>query len=251
MSALENQLLHVSKLLENQIDTAIDQIDNLDAKDLEQIRKARVEEMKKLEGKKREWLLNGHGKYDQLGEEKLFFDVIKRSDNVVIHFFTHSSFRCEIVDKHLKILAPKHIEALFTKLDAEKCPFLAQKLKIKVIPSIILIQNGIMVDRIIGFTQLGNRDDFTTEVLEWRIAQNNVINYDGDLTTPPDQQKKKSTKSTIRDGFYNGDDDDDDFNIEQEATVKNNLEPEQGIKFQSEYLSTELTEEEAAELGLD
>ncbi|XP_049818052.1 thioredoxin domain-containing protein 9-like [Aethina tumida] len=254
MAALENQVLQVTNLLEKQIDTAIEQIDNLDVNDLEQIRKARMEELKKLEDKKREWLSNGHGKYEELAEEKMFFDIIKKSDNVVIHFFTGSSPRCEIVDKHLKILAPKHIETLFTKLNAEKCPFLAEKLRIKTIPSIVLIQNSVMIDKIVGFTQLGNRDDFTTDVMEWRIAQNNVINYEGDLSTPPDQQQKKSTKSTsggrkIRDGYYNRDD--YDLDIEEEAIARDNLKSEQGFKIKSEHLSTELTEEEAAELGLD
>lgn len=55
-----------------------------------------------------------------------------------------------------------------------------------------------MVDKIIGFTQLGNRDDFSTEVLEWRIAQNAIINYEGDLSTPPDQQVQKKSKSKFK-----------------------------------------------------
>ena len=48
-----------------------------------------------------------------------------------------------------------------------------------------------MVDKIIGFSQLGNKDDFTTEMLEWRLAQNAIINYEGDLSKPPDDVIKK------------------------------------------------------------
>lgn len=55
-----------------------------------------------------------------------------------------------------------------------------------------------MVDKIIGFTQLGNRDDFSTDVLEWRIAQQGIINYEGDLSTPPDQQVQKKSKSKFQ-----------------------------------------------------
>lgn len=51
------------------------------------------------------------------------------------------------------------------------------------------------MDKIIGFTELGNRDDFTTEVLEWRIAQNGIINYEGDLGAPPDQQVIRKSRS--------------------------------------------------------
>lgn len=246
MSAAEEQLLHVTKAIEKQVDAVIDQIDNLDTNDLEQLRKNRMKELHKLEQQKREWLSNDHGKYEEIPEEKMFFDIIKKSENVVIHFFRHSSPRCEIVDKHLKILAPKHIETRFVKFNAERCPFLAEKLKIKTIPSIVLVQNTTMIDKIVGFTQLGNCDDFPTEVLEWRIAQNNVIKYEGDLSTPPNVNEKKPRGSNkkIRDGIFNQDE--DDLDIEEYGLARNTVrlqEPKHEI--------TELTPEEAAELGID
>lgn len=129
---METQLLNVTKAIERQVDAAIEQIDNLDVNDLEQLRKNRIKELQKQEERKKEWLRNDHGKYEELPEEKSFFEIIKQSDNVVIHFYRNSSERCLIVDKHLKVLAPKHLETRFTKLNAEKCPFLAEKLKIKV-----------------------------------------------------------------------------------------------------------------------
>lgn len=245
MSAVQEQLLQVTKAIEKQVDSVIEQIDNLDTNDLEQIRKNRIKELQKYEEQKRIWLNNDHGKYEELPEEKMFFDVVKKSENVVIHFFRNTSPRCAIVDKHLKILAPRHIETRFVKLNAEKCPFLAEKLKIKTIPSIVLVQNTVMVDKIVGFTQLGNCDDFSTEILEWRIGQNNVIKYDGDLSVPPNMiEKKPRDQKKIRDGIFNQDD--DDLDIEEYGlprdTLKSNL---------SKQEFTELTPEEAAELGID
>lgn len=227
---MENQLLQVTKAIEKQVDATIEQIDNLDVNDLEQLRKKRVKELQKQEQKKQEWLRNDHGQYEELPEEKCFFDIIKKSENIVLHFYTDSSERSKIVDKHLKILAPKHIETRFTKLNAEKCPFLTEKLKVKVIPTIVLIQNTIMVDKIIGFAQLGNRDDFSTDVLEWRIAHNGIINYEGDLNTPPDQQVQKKSKSygkKIRDSAYNRDD--EDLDIEEDGLRSDNLKSEELI----------------------
>lgn len=245
--SLEENLMKVTEVIEQQVDSVIEQIDNLDVNDLDQLRANRIKELQKLEEQKKIWLSNDHGKYEELAEEKMFFDIIKKSDNVVIHFYTNTSPRCLIVDKHLKILAKKHIETRFTKLNAEKCPFLAENLKIKTIPTIVLIQNSIMVDKIVGFTQLGNRDDFSTEVLEWRIAQNNIINYEGDLSTPPDLQEKKSKSSNkkIRDGMYNRDD--DDLDIEEYGLSRDNIKS--GLL--KKNISPELTPEEAAELGLD
>ncbi|KAF7265849.1 phosducin-like protein 3 [Rhynchophorus ferrugineus] len=248
---MDAQLLNVTKAIERQVDAAIEQIDNLDVNDLEQLRKNRIKELQKQEERKKEWLLNDHGKYEELPEEKSFFDVIKQSDNVVIHFYRNSSERCLIVDKHLKVLAPKHLETRFTKLNAEKCPFLAEKLKIKVIPTIVLIQKTILVDKIVGFTQLGNRDDFTTDILEWRIAQNNIINYDGDLSTPPDQQPSKTAKGynkKIRDSSYNRED--DDLDIEEYGLKNDNAKMDYLSKPMCPVQSNELTPEELEELDL-
>ncbi|KAG5892025.1 hypothetical protein JTB14_024465 [Gonioctena quinquepunctata] len=246
MAQLEQKLMNVTSAIEKQVDSVIEKIDNLDVHDLEQLKQNRIKELQKYEENKRVWLNNEHGKYEEMAEEKMFFDVIKKSDNVVLHFYRNSSPRCDIADKHLKALAPKHIETRFTKLNAEKSPFLAEKLKIKTLPTIVLIQNGVMVDKIVGFTQLGNRDDFSTETLEWRIAQNNVINYEGDLSTPPYLQEKKTkgSEKKIRDGIYNRDDDDldiEEYGIARDCARSENVKP----------AFTELTAEEAAELGLD
>ncbi len=53
-------------------------------------------------------------------------------------------------------------------------------------------------DFIVGFTDLGNTDEFSTEMLEWRLARSDIINYSGDLMTPPDAAKgPKGPKTTI------------------------------------------------------
>ena len=44
-------------------------------------------------------------------------------------------------------------------------PFIFQ-----VIPTIIMIKDAQTRGYVVGFTDLGNTDDFTTEMLEWRIA---------------------------------------------------------------------------------
>jgi len=49
----------------------------------------------------------------------------------------------------------------------------------------------------VGFTDLGNCDDFSTEILEWRIAQCGVISYAGDLRVPPDQTKAPRRGMTL------------------------------------------------------
>ena len=48
------------------------------------------------------------------------------------YYYPNVLVRCKILDKHLNILAKKHLETKFCKIDAEKCPFLCDRLKIKV-----------------------------------------------------------------------------------------------------------------------
>lgn len=87
------------------------------------------------------------------------------------------SYRCKILDRHLATLAKKHLETKFLKLNVEKAPFLCERLRIKVIPTLALLRDGKTQDYVVGFTDLGNTDDFTTETLEWRLGCSDVINY--------------------------------------------------------------------------
>ena len=90
--------------------------------------------------------------------------------------FAHKDFkRCEIVDKHLRILAPAHAGTRFVKIDVERAPFLVDKLHIRVLPAIISFVNGVETDRLIGFEELGNRDDFPTELLLRRLALGRAV----------------------------------------------------------------------------
>ena len=87
---------------------------------------------------------------------------------------------------------------------------LSVRLKIKVIPTIALVVDSKTKDYIVGFTDLGNCDDFSTEVLEWRIAQVNAIDYSGDLMHPPDNTKMKKQRVNKKKTIRENDSDDSD-----------------------------------------
>ncbi|KAK8738796.1 hypothetical protein OTU49_003676 [Cherax quadricarinatus] len=210
---VEKQLVAATQIIEQQLDAEIEKLESLDADDLDAIRRERLAAMKERQQKKQEWISNGHGEYSELCDEKEFFETTKKSENVVCHFYRDQFIRCKIVDKHLNVLARKHIETKFCKINAEKAPFLTERLSIRVLPTLCLVKNGKTKDYIVGFTDLGNTDEFTTETLEWRIGRSAVIEYTGDLLCPPaskpgikvDIKKKK----TIR-GGRRGDSDDSD-----------------------------------------
>lgn len=174
---VQQQLANAAAEIESQLDDQISAMDSMTSDELKTLRNQRIEEMKNESKKKLEYLRNGHGEYEELSGEKEFFEISKKSANIIVHFYRDSTERCKIVDHHLKILAKKHLEAKFCKVNAENSPFLTQRLRIKVIPTIAIIKDSKTKDYIVGFTDLGNRDDFSTETLEWRIAQSGAIDY--------------------------------------------------------------------------
>lgn len=213
--AVEQQLMQAAQVVEQQLDAEISKLENLEEDDLESLRKKRIQAMKKAQQQKQEWLAQGHGQYEEIPEEKEFFEVCKKNQRVAVHFYRDSTMRCKIVDMHMAALAPKHLETKFCKINAEKCPFLVQRLKIKVLPTICLAKDGKTVDWVIGFDDLGGVDDFPTEMLEWRLGHKDIVHYQGDLMTPPWQPNQKKsilgnpTKKTIRGGDDESSDEDD------------------------------------------
>ncbi|CAF0880124.1 unnamed protein product [Adineta steineri] len=211
------KLMEAAQIAEEQVDAELNRLEKLTENDIEKMRNQRLESMKQEHKKRQEWMANGHGEYDELPTEKELFDITKKSERIVCHFYRDSTMRCKIVDKHLEILARKHIETKFVKLNVDRAPFITERLHVKTLPTIVLMVDNIVKDRIVGFTDLGNHDEFSTDILEWRLGKGGAIDYKGDLTSPPEDNPKKKTitvfgkkPKTIRGGNTNDDDDDDD-----------------------------------------
>eukprot|EP01066_Platyproteum_vivax_P009172 Platyproteum_vivax@DN4010_c0_g1_i1.p1 len=176
---IENVILRALEEKEEAIDEEIRRMDNLGEDDLENIRQNRIREMKENAKKRGEFLSLGHGQYSELYDAKDFFESAKKSSRLVVHFWRPSTWRCEIIDKHLSLLAPKHMECRFVKVNAEKMPWLAEKMQIIVLPTLVLVKDGATEHSIIGLDEFGGKDDFATEVIEKRLA-------DWGLLTPSD-----------------------------------------------------------------
>jgi hypothetical protein len=53
------------------------------------------------------------------------------------------------MDKHMSILAKQHLETRFVKIQAEKSPYLAEKLRIIVLPTLALVKNAKVDDYVV------------------------------------------------------------------------------------------------------
>lgn len=173
--------------------------DNKPDGDLEDMRERRLEQLKKQHKRNAELMAKGHGTYNELENERAFFEISSKSNKVVVHFYRKETVRCKIMDRHLEVLAKKHVETRFCKLLADSCPFLARRLNLWIIPTLILVKDEKIFNVLVGFTEFGNCDDFTTEMLEWRLAVSEVIDYDGDMTKPPTKAIDHETAERRRD----------------------------------------------------
>merc|ERR1711988_73612 len=174
----EKMVLGMAAQMEGAIDQQLAQMEE-EMGDLQSLRKKRLQQMQKDAQLKKELAKIGHGKYEEIADEKEFFATAKKSDWMVCHFYRDATWRCEIVDKHLKLLAPKCFKTRFVKINAEKSPFLVERLKVFMLPTLACVVKGQVVDYVVGFDDMGGEDDFPTEALAQRLASAGCVQYEG------------------------------------------------------------------------
>ena len=153
-------------------------------------------------------------------DTKDFFNAAKKSSRMIVHFYRSVTPRCQIVDAHFEKLAPNHLEARFVKIDAEKSPYLVEKLGIILLPTIILIKDGKTEHSIRGFDELGGTDDFSTADMAYILATHGVINYEENRAEEIQKHAAKAGLnhiglSKIRNGEYGNVSDDDDYDMDK------------------------------------
>jgi hypothetical protein len=124
--------------------------------------------------------------------------------------------RCQIVDAHFEALAQRHVEAKFAKIDAEKSPYLVEKLGIILMPTIILVKDGHTDHSIRGFDEFGGADDFTTADVAHVLCGHGMIKEEIDRSDEISQTASRAGLNhiglKIRSGEYDRmSDSDDDF----------------------------------------
>merc|ERR1711988_1343281 len=187
---MEKMVLGMAGQLEAQVDAQLEAAEN-EMSDLDALRKKRLANMRKDSKMKHELAKLGHGKYEEIADEKEFFACAKQSEWMVCHFYRNATWRCEIVDKHFKALAPKCFKTRFVKINAEKCPFLVERLKVFMLPTITCVIKGQVADHVVGFDDMGGEDDFPTEALAMRLGAAKVIEWEGgDVRQAPQQPGK-------------------------------------------------------------
>eukprot|EP01084_Bolivina_argentea_P142492 250324_1 len=132
----------------------------------------------------------GAGRYEEMDEREML-KLASKGGNLIVHFYATGIDLGRIVDEHMRRIAPKHTEARFVTLDARKSPFLVNKWKVRTLPTICCICKGYLVDKIIGFDELGGKEDFPTLALVRRLAKS------GAIKDPEGKIKKKGKRTKV------------------------------------------------------
>jgi len=193
-NAAANAVLQAHRVQEQAIDQEISKYDallNANDDELEALRARRLKNMKKQHEQQQLWKSLGHGKYESLeGSDtaKEFFESAKKSECMVVHFYRKTTRLCDVFHKHLEKIASKHLECKFVCIDVENSnqgvTYLTEKLGIVIMPTLVLVKNRNSIHHIRGFDELGDTEDFRTEVLEYVLGAHGVINRNEDIDIP-------------------------------------------------------------------
>ena len=161
----------------------------------------------------------GHGRYSELTDTKEFFAAAKKSARMIVHFYRGVTPRCEIVDRHFEKLAHDHVECRFVKINAEKNPFLVEKLGVILLPTMVLIKDGKTDHAIHGFDEFGGVDDFPTEVVAYVLAAHGMIKPEEIEDMSEDIDKGNAAGANAISVVHSSrihmlEDEDDDFNMD-------------------------------------
>lgn len=190
---LSQQKAQASSSINQEVD--LDEL--MDDPELERLHADRIAALKKEAEKRQALKKQGHGEYREVTEAD-FLGEVTGSEKVICHFYHREFYRCKIMDKHLKSLAPRHMDTKFIKLDAENAPFFVAKLGVKTLPCVILFRKGIAVDRLIGFQDMGGKDDFATRTLEALLIKKGIVSEKKKDEDDEDGGYPESRRNTVR-----------------------------------------------------
>jgi len=210
---------------ESMLDDELRRLDNLDECDLAKIRARRVTEMKAKAVEESAWSRQGHGALTTLTDTKEFFDAAKASKRLACHFSRPTSHHCVALNGALAKLAAQHRETRFCAMDAEKSPYLCEKLLADpegnvVIPTVLLCKDGKVVYHVRGLEEVGG-ERVTADRVATVLQRHGLIDDDAMMASEHDGSRPHFASldeyraHRIREGFYDqalaDADEEDDF----------------------------------------
>lgn len=80
----------------------------------------------------------------------------------------------------------------------QDAPFFVEKLNIRTLPCILSFIDGVAADRIVGFQELGGKDDFSTSTVENRLLQSQVIvQHQRSIDANSEEQQGRKARQSV------------------------------------------------------
>lgn len=180
------------------LDSLLEQLDEEESEFLSQYRDQRLEELSEHMKKIEKNVESGdYGSVQTFLDEQRLIQVTASAERCVVHFFVDSFRKCQVMDSKLQVMAESHLSTRFFRISVADCPFLVEKLSLKVLPVVIAYQNGKEQDRLIGFAKLGNNaNDFSIDQLEKWLQRSGVVPMrDTKLTIISNRSKQIRSKN--------------------------------------------------------
>ena len=179
-AAVQAAVLGAAQAVEAAVDAKIDALDaalrdggsSANSDDLAQLRARRLAQLRADADARAQWERQGHGVLHHARSDKEFFDAARGCSKVIACFARSSSRPCDAMERLLTQLAPRHLEAKFVRVDAERCPFLADRMRVTVLPTLAVLLEGKAEGYQVGFDGLpgGSVDGCGAAELEARLV---------------------------------------------------------------------------------
>lgn len=117
--------------------------------------------------------LQGSATLKEITEEALLCRKTK-TETLIVHFYNKDFKRCKEMNRVLEEIAPKYPSIQFLCAEAEKFPFITQKLEIQELPYLATFTEGYFTGGIIGFQDIGE-EKLDVKLLEGYIRQSSLL----------------------------------------------------------------------------
>jgi hypothetical protein len=224
-TALEAAVMSAAAAAEAAVDAQIGALDALGDDDLASLRRKRLAQLKADADARSGWLAAGHGGYTTVQSDKEFFEAVRGVKLAVAHF-GRASRPCAAMEAALRSLAPRHLETKFIGVEAERTPFLAERLKVWMLPTLALLKDGQAVGYVVGLDGVAAAGSSSSDpavdvaALEDRLVAAGVLRSDGVGMVAPAEKENDGCGGlrAVRAGWGGGrgrggrsDDEDSDF----------------------------------------
>lgn len=182
--AMQRAVAAAANQLEAVLDRELHQLDSELDPELVALRQRRLAEWKRSADERSKWRALGHGKLNEFQEEEALLEACRSSARVVGVLWrpqvaTEARPFQDALASTLRSLAQEHLETRFWCAEAERMPSLCGRLGVRVLPSIILMQEQQVVqvipglDRWLEYSRNGPR--FSTERFTRTLRRSRLI----------------------------------------------------------------------------